>query len=218
MRSHTQTKYLLNPSNFKIIIFDLGGVIIDLHVDQTVKHFSEALKKSEEEVAKAHQEADFFLLYEKGLISDDQFYLALNNHFQTTVDHNTLSDAWNAMLGKIVSEKIDFIQQLQNTYECWVLSNTNAIHERKFNQILMADAGYKRLHDVFDKVYFSHELNMRKPDAEIFEHILTTNRVEPGDAVFLDDSEENIRSAQKVGMGGIHIPRNADFRDYLKDW
>lgn len=200
----------------KTIIFDLGGVIINLYVEKTISVFSKLSGLPEREVEKAYLSADVFKEYEKGLISDDDFRKRLKKNFNLNASDKEIDEAWNAMLGEIPADRIEEIKRLKQNYKCIVLSNTNAIHERAFHQILSNSFSYQHLSELFHEVYFSHDLNQRKPDQEIYQNVLNLSQTEASEVLFMDDGQANLDSASKLGIHTLHIPRNRGFMTLLE--
>ncbi len=203
-------------NNIKIILFDLGGVIINLYPERTFRAFANLAKTSEEEVLMIYEDAEYFKHHEKGLIDDELFRDKLRKSLTIIIADNELDSAWNAMLGEIPSDRIATIEQLKKGYKCMVLSNTNSIHEQHFHQQLSSKHGLSHLSELFDQVFFSHEINERKPEVEVFEIIVDRCGVQPNEILFLDDSELNVEMAERVGMHGLHIPRNQGFSVLLQ--
>ncbi len=185
--------------SFKNIVFDLGGVVIDLEVSQTIGEFANLARLSVEEVI-AHYHHPLFRSYETGQLTDQQYLHQLRELLRTDADDIQLTAAWNAMLKGIPKDRIELIKSLRREFGLAVLSNTNGIHERKFNEQLKAVSGHSSLHTLFDKVYFSHQLSMRKPDKDIFMHLLDDMGWNAADTLFLDDTPANIDTARNLGM------------------
>lgn len=201
----------------KTIIFDLGGVIINLYVEKTISAFAQLSRLSEKEVEEAYLSADVFKQYEKGLISDDEFRQKLQVQFNLKATNEEIDKAWNAMLGEIPNDRIESIKSLKQNYKCIVLSNTNAIHESAFHKILSNSFSYQHLSDLFHEVYFSHDLNQRKPDQEIYQNVLSLSQTEATEALFMDDGQINLDSASKLGIHTLQIPRNGGFMTLLEN-
>jgi len=201
----------------KTIIFDLGGVIINLHTEKTIAAFSKLSGLSEKEVEEAYLSADVFQQYEKGILSDDEFRQRLRDNFNLKASDAEINSAWNAMLGEIPADRIQSIKDLLRNYKCIVLSNTNAIHERAFHKILSASFPYQHLNNLFHEVYFSHELNQRKPDTIIYQNVLRMAETEANESLFMDDGLANLDSASQLGIHTLHIPRNAGFMNLLQN-
>lgn len=206
---------ILATQKIKILLFDLGGVIIDLFPEKTIGAFAELANKSITEIEKAYQQATIFQQHEKGLIDNASFRHGLQQQFQFTASDAAFDKAWNAMLGDIPAEVLGAVKSFSRHYSCCVLSNTNAIHEKAFHEILDKQHGAYHLNEIFEQVYFSHELNERKPDAGIYTKVIESLGVEAGEILFLDDSEANIAAAKAVGIQGLYIPRNGGFQDLL---
>lgn len=191
--------------NIKTIIFDLGGVIVDLDEQATVNAIINLTDGQADEVQKAYQEATFFKSYEKGLISDDTFRDEIRKLIKHQATDENIDKAWNAMLGNIPTERLELMNRLRENYRVMVLSNTNAIHEAAFNQTILEVSGKPDLTHFADTVFFSHELHLRKPDVDIYKKVIELSGIEPSEAIFLDDKLENLEGAQKAGLQTFHV-------------
>lgn len=189
----------MDLQNIKTIIFDLGGVIIDLDTTATVKSFASLSGQPETEMLDVFQHNHLFLDYEKGLISSENFRDELRNLLLVEASDEQLDESWNAMLGAIEQPRLDLMLQLQERYEVMVLSNTNEIHEQAFHRILQQVSGKSHLNEFANQVYFSHDISMRKPDAEIYDFVITENGIKPEETLFLDDRLDNLEAAKKNG-------------------
>ena len=195
----------MEKQQIKNIIFDLGGVIINLDQERTFAAFADLAGidlQSAREMMHAFEE---FIHYELGLIQDQEFIDFLKSKINHTTTEETLKKAWNAMLVDIPPERVALIKALRQEHRLVLLSNTNEIHVREVNRILARDTGHRDLGEIFDKLYYSFSLQKRKPDVEIFEFVLDKEGFNPGETLFLDDSKENIESAAKVGIQTVHI-------------
>jgi glucose-1-phosphatase len=193
-----------NASSFKNIIFDLGGVIINLSVAATFKAFAKASGKPIEEIAPC-AEHQVFLDYEKGLITDEAFRDQVRALFGWKSTDDEFDACWNAMLLDIPMDRLQFLEKLKTTHRVFLLSNTNEIHLRKFNQILNNTSGQASMDYYFHKAYYSHHMKMRKPDTAIFEYLLKENNLEPAHTLFLDDNLSNLQGAAQTGIRTFHV-------------
>jgi glucose-1-phosphatase len=194
----------LNKPSFKNIIFDLGGVIINLSVPDTFAAFAQASGKPLDEVSK-HASHQAFLDYEKGLLSDQQFREEVKNVLNWKADEEVFDHCWNAMLLDIPIERLQLLERLKKEYRIFLLSNTNEIHLKKFNHILNTTSGKESMDHYFHKAYYSHRMKMRKPDAEIFEFVLKENQLNPEETLFLDDNVSNLEGAAQTGIQTFHV-------------
>lgn len=194
----------LNIQSVKNIIFDLGGVIINLSVPSTVLAFAKASGKAVDEVA-ALVNSPGFINYEKGLISDEAFRQHVREELNWQASDNEIDESWNAMLLDIPLERLQLLERLKKSYRIFLLSNTNEIHLRKFNQILDSTSGQKEMDGYFHKAYYSHRMKMRKPDVEIFEFVVNENELNPEETLFLDDNLSNLKGAEMAGIKTFHV-------------
>ncbi|MEM9674928.1 MAG: HAD family hydrolase [Cyclobacteriaceae bacterium] len=205
-------------SNHKVqnIIFDLGGVIIDLDTEKTFQAFQKVIP-SRSRPGRV-EEVELFLEYEKGLISSSEFRdgirkLASNE----SLDDQKIDNIWNSMLLRIPKARLELMQRLAPKYRLFVLSNTNEIHVTAFNEIVRQTLGKPTINHFFEKVYYSHEINLRKPEREIYEYVLADSQLVPEQTLFVDDKEENILAAQKVNLQTFHVTKQQDILSYFKD-
>jgi putative hydrolase of the HAD superfamily len=183
----------------------LGGVIINLDTSKTFEAFSSLSGKTVQELKLAASKSSFFNDYEKGMISDEQFREELKNFLSKSIHDRQIDQAWNAMLLDIPEEKFRLLKELRKTHQLFLLSNTNNIHLECFNQIVKNATGLDAIDSFFDRAYYSHLLKMRKPDEEIFVHVLNENNIHAKESLFMDDNAENIEGAKNVGIQTAHI-------------
>lgn len=200
---------MVKPSirSFRNIIFDLGGVILNLSVPATLQAFASKSQKTVEQIS-AHLSAPEFLAYEKGQISDSDFRAAVRGRLGTSLTDQDIDNCWNAMLGDLPMAGINLLTSLRKTHQTFLLSNTNAIHLSRFASIVRY-ANIDNFDALFTRAYYSHLIGMRKPDTEIFQHVLQQNNLRANETVFLDDNEVNLRGAASVGIHTIHIENPA---------
>lgn len=181
------------------ILFDFGGVIINIDYHATIDAFKNLGISNFDALYSQAQQEDLFDAIETGRISPQHFINGLLHLLPSGTTPNQVVHAWNAMLLDIPKERYDLLLSLKKKYRILMLSNTNSIHIdralRRWDQSFE-----KTLFDVFDTVYFSHELGMRKPNQEIFEFVCTDQNLVPERILFIDDSEQHIHGAQAVGL------------------
>lgn len=194
----------------KNIIFDLGGVIINLDITATEQAFYQLFGEKAQVLKSPEAQKEIFHPFEKGNITDVKFRQYIRDITDSQVSDSKIDHAWNAMLGEIPKSRLDFLQQLKNNYRTFLLSNTNTIHYRAFNQILHEAHQHENLSPFFEQCYYSQEVAMRKPDAEIFEHVLTQNSLVPEETLFLDDTLMHLEGASELG---IHVEQVKAERD-----
>lgn len=212
---HVNQPPVLVPS-VKNLIFDLGGVILDLSVDHTLESFARLSDLPKQHVQDLYVNTPGFLQYEKGLIDDGTFRDFVRQTFSLQADDAAIDDCWNAMLRGIPTVKLDLLLRLQTEFRVFLLSNTNAIHLEYINaNMLPKNGGDHSLDRYFHKAYYSHRMKKRKPDAEIFEQVLEENKLLPEETLFLDDYAVNIEGARALGIKTIHVTSPHLILDYF---
>ena len=178
----------------KTIIFDFGDVFINLDKEGALKL---ALEKFE--ITELDEELQSInALYEQGLISTDEFLEFYADNFPR-LPKDELKSIWNYIIKDFPEHRLQFIKQLakDNNYQLILLSNTNELH---IDYIKKNVSFYEEFKDCFDQFYLSHEINLRKPNADIFNFVLTENKLNAEECLFIDDTLENTQTAQQLGI------------------
>lgn len=184
----------------KNIIFDLGGVIIDIDYHLASAAFKKlGIVDFDNFYSKAKQ-STLFDDFEKGIISNTQFRNTLRQYLPDEISDRQIDDAWNAMLIGIPSHRIDFLQSLAKRYRIFLLSNTNKIHIDAFTSMNDEKFGKGYFESIFEKYYYSSVIGMRKPEAEIFEFVLAENKLIKEETIFVDDSIQHVEGALNTGL------------------
>ncbi len=191
--------------NIKNIIFDLGGVILNIDYNLAAKAFEDlGIENFDVQYSKLKQSTLFDDL-ETGKIGEDDFVEAIQSLSNKKIKRKEILDAWNAMLLNFPIRRLQILQQLQLYYNTYLCSNTNEIHEAAFNKELKKTCGFDSLASFFDQMYLSHRVGKRKPNEDIFLQILKENKLKPEETVFIDDSIQHIETAKKLGIQTIHV-------------
>ncbi len=189
----------------KNIVLDLGGVILELDVNRSIEALSGMGLYGLEELDIIFSKYPFFLEFETGRINTDQFIDALTARLENHAPKEKILEAWNAMILGFRPETINLLTRLKAKYRMFLLSNTNAIHEIYYNNLLHKEHGIPNLTDIFEKVYYSHVLKMRKPDHEIFQYILADSRLTASETLYIDDTDVHVKTARDLGMHAHHL-------------
>jgi FMN phosphatase YigB (HAD superfamily) len=195
-----------NPS-IKNLIFDLGGVILDLSVDQTMEQFSALSGLDKQRVKDLYASTPGFEEYEKGLMSDKDFRDFVRAVFAVQSSDEEIDTCWNAMLLGFPIRKLNLLQSLKKNFSVYLLSNTNNIHVNYINQIMLPGITHpgNSLDSYFHRAYYSHIMKKRKPNADIFEQVLNENSLLAHETLFLDDNLPNIEGAKQLGIQTVHV-------------
>lgn len=200
----------------KNIIFDLGGVLLNLDIQKTADAFAQMGVKEFRKLFALGHAASFFKEYEVGSITDDQFIDALQNLAGQPSDRSAVIAGWNAMLGDFPAERIELLIQLKQKYRLFLFSNTNAIHLASFQQTYSHAFSGSLLDDLFEKAWYSHNIRLRKPDVKAFEYVLSDKQLLPHETLFIDDALVNVEGARAAGIQGLHLEPGKSVLDI--DW
>ncbi len=203
-------------NNIKNIIFDLGGVIINLDIKATISSFNALTTVSFEEIYTQAKQTTLFDLFDKGKIEEKEFFRELASKLNYKGEHEHLLNAWNAMLLDFPEERLDTLVEAKSNYNTFLLSNTNETHISVFENNLYQEHGVKHFSDYFDGLYYSCRMGMRKPDEEIFEYVLTKNKLVPSETVFIDDSIQHVKGAGNLGINAFLLEKNMEINELLK--
>ena len=185
------------------IIFDFGDIFINLDKDATPL----ALKNLGLKEWNSNLDA-LNLDFEKGKISEIEFIMGLQNYIPNASIHQ-IREAWNAILLDFPLYRLEFLQMLSQKYRLFLLSNTDSIHIERF-QHRAGISFYRDFYQCFEKVYFSYELGMRKPESAIFEFVIKEHNLLPKNTLFVDDNLQNIESADKLGLQVWHLQKGEE--------
>ena len=185
------------------IIFDFGDIFINLDKEATPL----ALKKLGLKEWNSNLDA-LNLDFEKGKISETEFILGFQNYIPNASIHE-IREAWNAVLLDFPLYRLEFLQMIAKKHKLYLLSNTDSIHIERF-QHKAGISFYRDFYQCFEKVYFSFELGMRKPDSAIFEFVIKEHNLLPKNTLFVDDNLQNIESAEKLGLQVWHLQKGEE--------
>ncbi|MGN6177917.1 MAG: HAD family hydrolase [Mucilaginibacter sp.] len=187
--------------NIKNIIFDYGNVIFNIDFKKVQQAFRDLGVQNVEDFYGHRKQDEVFDLLDRGEISNAGFrdrLRELTNKPELT--DQQIDDAWNSIFLDTPAEYVDVLKKLKGRYRTFLLSNTNAIHEIFFNDYNKRTFGHDSNDELFEKVYYSHIVGKRKPEAAIFEQVLTENSLKPQETLFIDDSPQHLETARVLGM------------------
>jgi HAD superfamily hydrolase (TIGR01509 family) len=195
---------IMNLNETKAIIFDLGGVILNLDYSLTIDKFKKlGITDFETLYSQASQQSLFDDL-ETGKISTQTFVNSLLPFLPRGVTANEVVHAWNAMILDFPTERLTLLEKLRTKYKIYLLSNTNEIHEQVVRRVL-SKVSDKGLEDYFDQTFLSHQVGLRKPNADIFKYVCDKADLIPSQTLFIDDTLQHIEGARLVGLRVHHL-------------
>jgi len=204
-------------SKVKNIVFDLGGVIINIDFDKTYQALAELSGLSLDEARQKSKQLELFINYETGRIEEQDFLNLVKESFCPNKSDTEIRQAWNALLMDIPVARINLLKKLKSKYKMFLLSNTNFTHILEVNNILHKTCGVEDLKQLFDKVYYSYEINLLKPHVDIYEFVCKDSGLIPSETVFLDDLPANLDGATKAGLNVLHVQEPMNILELLKN-
>ena len=186
-------------AELETIIFDLGEVVVDLDTKAVLEQFAKLTNAAGSRLKELLMSTPFLYEYETGQIDKYAFANEMGKAMGVEIQFDDFEYAWNLMVKDITVKRLEFIQQLKKTHQVLILSNTNDMHEDKFELIMQERIGMK-MTELAHKAYYSHRIGYRKPNLDIYEFIIEENNLNPQKSLFLDDRKDNILAAKEVGL------------------
>lgn len=189
--------------NAKAIIFDLGGVILNVDYRLTIAAFAKLGVKNADLFYSKKVQNPIFDKIEIGEITANYFLDELQK--KTNNDEiKQVESAWNAMLLDLPESRLNHIHKLSKNYKIFLLSNTNEIHINAFRKKI-GEKRWLQFSSLFTKMYLSHEIGFRKPNKEAFQIILDENKLKANEVFFIDDSPQHIKAARSLGIQSHYL-------------
>ncbi|MDG1841981.1 MAG: HAD-IA family hydrolase [Crocinitomicaceae bacterium] len=196
------------------IIFDLGGVLIDVDYNRTILAFEKLGISNAKELYSQKAQTELFNQIECGQITPHFFLNELLKFCPKKTPINEVKEAWNAIIGPYNKRIITLLKELKKKHKLFVLSNTNAIHIEKAN-LAWSRISDKSIDSFFDKVYLSHKIGDRKPNASVFINICKEQGLDKNKTLFIDDSIQHIKTANKLGLKTHHLKSMEEIYSFL---
>ena len=197
------------------IVFDLGGVLVDLDFKAAINGLQKAGFANVKEQLQAFDREGIFQKFELGEMSADEFRSAIRENSTVSLTDEEVDGLWNAMLLEVPREKLELILHLRGKYMVYLLSNTNSIH---WDYVCKNAFNYRgfRVNDYFEETFLSYEMHLAKPDKAIFEKVLEEANLLPEETLFVDDSEANCKAASELGIHTHHYHIGEDLKELFE--
>ena len=189
----------------KNIIFDLGGVLLDIDYQKTIDAFKKLGLQNFEAMFSQFKADELFEKLETGHVKEADFYSAINTRMETRITNEEIDHAWNALILNFRPASLEVLEKLSGDYKLYLLSNTNSIHLKYFKKLFTKETGKPSLDLYFSKAWYSNEIGLRKPGAAIFEYVLQEENLKAAQTLFIDDTLINIETAQNLGFKTHHL-------------
>lgn len=198
----------------KNLVFDFGGVIVDLDKDNAIRQFKEIGVHNIEDYIGLYAQQGIFLEVEDGTIDEVTFCRNLSMLIDKELTFEEVKNAWLAFIAGLDESKLDYIESLKNKYNLYILSNTNPFIQ-SWAQSSDFSSKERPLNDYFKKIYASYEMGYIKPNRKIFELMVEDAHLIPSETLFIDDGESNITIAKEMGFKTYLAKNKEDWRDSI---
>lgn len=189
----------------KNIIFDLGGIFLNINFAKTEAAFAALGITDFSRYITQHTITDLFELLETGKISPEEFYDRFRMETGKNITDKEIADSWNALLLDFPIERIEWLDDIRSRYNVFLYSNTNQIHYDAFIEMFRRQTGKDDFNRYFIKAYYSHELGLRKPYPNSYLYILKEQQLVAQETLFIDDTIKNIEGAKEAGLQTLHL-------------
>jgi len=195
----------------KAVVFDMGGVILDLDLERSIKSYKEkaGFERIGEFLNTTHQQG-FIGEMEIGSIDEDGFVDKALPYCRPGTKRETVLECFRDFLVGLNDEVLDFIREIRNEYPIYILSNNNPVSRKEFER--MMEEKDMNVNSFFVKAFYSYELHLLKPGREIYDHAIREIGFKPDEIVFIDDSPLNIEGARNAGLRTVRYTRGLDLR------
>ncbi|GAB3659553.1 HAD family hydrolase [Ramlibacter alkalitolerans] len=198
-------------SPVRAVLFDLGGVVLDVDFARPLTVWQPHSRLSPEELRAAFRQDDPYLRHETGALSADGFLSHLRDVLALDCDADIVRAGFNAMLVAEIEETVRLLEAIRADVPCYAISNTNPVH------VAEIERAFPTLLPRFARVFVSHEIGQRKPDAAAFRHVLDAIGVAAPEALLFDDLLPNIEAARAIGMQAVQVGGPEDVRRGLEE-
>jgi glucose-1-phosphatase len=194
-------------SNIKNIIFDLGGVLLNINPLLSLNEFANLSGIDAASLRSSLANEKIFEKFDTGSLSPGQFRSELCRIMKCSLPDSEIDRAWNILLLDFPLHRVQLLQQLKKNYRVFLLSNTNIIHYQYYTRDFYEKYNFP-MTDLFNRLFLSYEIGIHKPDAGIYEYVIKNEGLEPSQSIFIDDSLINIEAAELQGIKSIHIEQH----------
>ncbi|MDA3927405.1 MAG: HAD family phosphatase [Prolixibacteraceae bacterium] len=205
-----------DQKNIKNVILDLGGVLVDIDPENTYSEFKRILKPDVNISLNWDELPEIVVAMETGKWTKEDFKTTLQKSCKDGVSDSQIVDAWCAMLHEFRAIRVKLLQDLAERYNLYLLSNTNVYHVHYFEKEFKNRYHFP-LKKLFKKIYYSHEIGFRKPDAKAFEFVLENSKLNASETVMVDDRQDNCDAAIAAGLSAIKVPENTGLEAIIKE-
>jgi epoxide hydrolase-like predicted phosphatase len=202
----------MRDSSTEALLFDLGGVIIDIDFENAFSYWAVQAGVPVETIKSRYCVDAWYEQHERGEIEAAEYFDALRDTLDIAISDEQFATGWNAIFETEVAGVFELIRSLSTRVPVYAFSNSNATHQKFWEK------KYAKTLGLFQQVFVSCDLGLRKPEAAAYRHVTACIGSEPEKVLFFDDTRENIDGAREVGMSAIQVRSFADIRSNVTEF
>ena len=204
----------IDLTGIKNIIFDFGNVLLNIDPALSAMAFTKLGIKDGVDFWGSRSSSDMLIGLEKGTITPDEFRKGALEMLVPGISKQQVDEAWNALLLDLPPKRIEKLNELKSKYRLFLLSNSNQIHYECYMSRFEKEFGFS-LNTLFEKLWFSHQVGMVKPNQGIFRFVLNDARLTPSETLFIDDTLVHVEAARSIGLQAFHLKPGMDITELL---
>jgi FMN phosphatase YigB (HAD superfamily) len=190
--------------NISALLFDLGGVLIDIDFERALLHWSNQSQLSVAELRRRFAMDEAYQQHERGEIPASEYFEHLRQTLELDASDSDIERGWNDIFVGEIATTISYVASVQTKLPCYLFSNTNPTHQAFWSN------NFPTAIESFQRIFVSSELGLRKPDPQAFEAIAAETGFRLDETLFFDDSEENVSAARRTGMPSVLVRDHSD--------
>lgn len=191
-------------SSIEALLFDLGGVVIDIDFERMFRHWLPQSRLSLQQMQERFRVDEPFKQHERGELGTGDYMRHLGRQLELDASEDQIAAGWNALLGEQIDSALDLVDTARKHLPCYAFSNTTAVHRSEWAR------RFPRVFDSFEQLFLSFELGIRKPDLEAYRFVAGKIGVAPERILFFDDTGENIKGARAAGLNAVQVHSPSD--------
>jgi len=196
-------------SPIEALLFDLGGVVIDIDFEQMFCHWSPRSRLSLQQMKQRFRVDEPFKQHERGELDTRDYMRHLGRQLEIEATEDQIAAGWNALLIEQIDSALDLVDTARKHLPCYAFSNTSAVHRTEWGR------RFPRVFESFEQLFLSFELGIRKPDPEAYRFVAGKIGVAPEKILFFDDTGENIEGARAAGLNAVQVRSPSDIEQAL---
>ena len=202
---------MFKSQNIKGLLFDLGGVVINIDFECALQSWSQWTAITIDEMRSRFQIDGAYRKHERGELDAKQYFAHLRQVLELDANDTEIASGWNAIILNEIEETVDQILKIKCDLPCFVFSNTNPTHQAFWM------SAFPDVMASFEQIFVSSELGLRKPEPQAFKAVAHLTGIDLDKMLFFDDTLENILAAQAIGMPSIHVRSHLDVNQAISE-